>query len=470
MITQIKDNTFVVLGLGRSGMAAVDWLCGKGAQVIALDDAEKHVHQAIEKGALPIPMDQIDWSCVTALVQSPGIDFYPHPHPVTKTAQAHQVPVIGDCHLLRQAYPDAQFVGITGTNGKSTTTALVGHILQSAKRTVAVGGNIGVAALSLPALGHGEIYVLELSSYQLDLCPDLDLDIAALINLTPDHLDRHGNIENYVKAKEKIFATTSASQVKICGVDDDLSRQICQKMSLNNPPICVSASADPIEGMRKNIYIDQFSLIDSTYGEPVAILDLQTLNRLRGRHNHQNIAMAYAICQSLGVSMTEIVDGISSFPGLVHRQEWVAEIEGVQFINDSKATNADATSHALETYDDVYWIVGGKDKTDGIAELAPYFSKIKQAFLIGAAANRFAQTLKGHVTTIHSGDLETAVQQAFLEAKKNKNDDVGNDKTRAKKPVILLSPACASYDQFRDFEHRGDCFKNAVSALKARIL
>ncbi len=446
-------KTYVVFGLARSGMATVQWLLDKGAHVIAIDQQKHLLQQALEKGAKTLDATDIDWASVTALVQSPGIPWKPNVHPITQKALDYGVPVLSDCDLLRRNNPDAHFVGITGTNGKSTTTAWVGHILKSAGRPVAIGGNIGKPALSLPQLDQNGIYVLELSSFQLDLSPSLNLDIAALINVGEDHLDRHGSMESYVSAKKNIFNVLDVSQVKIIGVDDSYSQQIYDDLCKDHLLVPISTKTSTKQG----VYVEKNQLIDDMMGQKTPVLDLTQVERLKGSHNHQNMAIAYAICRSLGLSIEETVKGIITFPGLMHRQEWVADVKGVCFINDSKGTNAEATAKALDTFDTIYWIVGGEDKSDGIEPLLPYFPKVQQAFLIGAASKRFAKTLDGKVKYTVSKDLDVAVHDAFSAARKSDS---------RKKPVVLLSPACASYDQFLDFEHRGDSFKELVVELK----
>lgn len=445
-----QNQTYAVLGLARSGLASVQWLLEKGATVFALDDDAEREEQAHELGAHVALPEDINWSTITALVHSPGIPFtYPEPHPVTQLALQHNVPIITDLDLLRNWASEACFIGITGTNGKSTTTALVGHILAQTGRQVAVGGNIGRAALSLPYLGQGDFYVLELSSYQLELSPHLNLDVAALLNISVDHLDRHGSMEAYAKAKTNIFDFTTSSQTQVVCLDDDYTKTIAaSRKNLSK----VSTK----EALEDGVFVEDKKLFTAKGGERINLLGLWEVDKLKGPHNHQNIAVAYAICQALGLPAQQILEGIKSFPGLVHRQEVVREIDGIQFINDSKATNSDAVARALDVFDNIYWIVGGRSKADGIHSLLPYASKIIHAYLIGDAAPEFAITLNGVVPFTICGDLETAVTKAYDHAAKS----------TIAAPIVLLSPACSSFDQFRDFEHRGDCFKHVVSKLK----
>jgi UDP-N-acetylmuramoylalanine--D-glutamate ligase len=447
----VQNKSFVVLGLARTGLAAVEWLLGQDAHVYAFDGDSDKQKAALNLGAHGLDDPSMDWSRIAAVVHSPGIS---PDHPITQEALKHHVPLISDCNLLRLAYPDAKFIGITGTNGKSTTTTLIAHILKEAGLNVAIGGNVGVPALSLPAKGDFDYVVLELSSYQLELSDSLSLDVVAWINISEDHLERHGSMVGYVESKKKIFATTKNLPQVVIGIDDSWSEQVCQDL------LTASYSVIPVschQPLATGIYVDQGILIDQLQGQKEDMLDLKRIPTLQGIHNHQNVAVAYGACLSLGLDRGVILQAIQTFPGLAHRQELVATIHGIKFINDSKATNADAAAKALATYDQIYWIVGGKDKSDGIDPLKPYFSKIRHAFLIGASMDRFAETLKGYVDVSYSGTLATALEQ-ICQKIKEASDARG---------VVLLSPACASYDQFKDFEHRGNVFREQVKILEA---
>ena len=454
MPSSFTHCSYVVFGLARSGMATVQWLLEQGSKVLVLDNNPQLVENALAKGATAINEYNMDWSGITAVVQSPGIPYLPHPHPFTQQALDRSIPVISDMDLLQQENPQAIFVGITGTNGKSTTTALVGHILQTAGRCVAVGGNIGTPALSLPPLESTGIYVLELSSYQLDLSRHLTFHTSAFINLTEDHLERHKTLDNYSHAKKAIF---NKATFKIIGVDTPYTQALYRTLQDDPSVIPVSVNSPQESG----IFVSKNTLIDSIEGEPVDIINFSLIKKLKGLHNQENIAIAYGVCRSIGLEKNDIIKGILSFPGLDHRQEWVTTFEGVEFINDSKATNASAAAHALTAFDSIFWIVGGQDKSDGIDSLSPYFPKIKQAFLIGEAAHRFSKTLNGKVPYHLCYTLEAAVQKAFEQAKAYKLLT-----PLKQEPVVLLSPACASFDQFTDFEHRGQCFKNLIKTLK----
>jgi UDP-N-acetylmuramoylalanine--D-glutamate ligase len=315
--------------------------------------------------------------------------------------------------------------------------------------TVEVGGNIGLPVLSLAPLGGEGIYVLEMSSYQLELTNSLVFDVALLLNITPDHLDRHGGMEGYVAAKERIFAGQTGAQAAVIGLDDDICKRIADKLATNGRRV-VPISAEHIAA--GGVYVAGTNLIDDIERQQAAVLNLASLSRLPGRHNWQNVAAAFAAARCLGVAAHAAARGVASFPGLAHRQELVAMIDGVRYVNDSKATNADATEKALVCYEDILWIAGGVAKEGGVASLEPYFPRIRHAFLIGEAAPAFAETLSGKAPFTRSGDLATAVSQARAMAKS------GN--------TVLLSPACASFDQFRDFEARGDAFRRLVEDLQ----
>ena len=363
---------------------------------------------------------------------SPGIPFtHPAPHKVVTLAQQHNVPIICDIELLYLAQPKAHFVGITGTNGKSTTTALIGHIIREAKIPCEVGGNIGISALELAPLGKDGIYVIETSSYQLDLLNKTHFNVALLLNVTPDHLDRHGDMDGYIKAKKRIFRNQTAEDFAVVGVDNVHTKKIAASKFTDAQIIPISA----------------FGKVDE--------LGLGVLSYLPGAHNKENIAAAFAACSALNIPHEKIIAGIKSFKGLAHRMERVAEKNGVLFINDSKATNAEAAEKALLSYEKpILWIAGGKAKEGGIDMLAPLFPRIEHAYLIGDAEENFANTLSANkVPYSRCGTLDKAVQQAYEKA------------LTLPKATVLLSPACASFDQFKNFEERGEIFGKLVKEL-----
>lgn len=440
----------VVFGLARSGLATVSWLVNQGAKVIGIDaDLEKQ-NQARQLGAQIALPESLCWEDIVAVVQSPGI---PLTHPVTQAAVQKNIPLLSDCDLFRKANPHAKVVGVTGTNGKSTTTALLGHILNLAGYRTAIGGNIGIPVLSLPPLGDNGIYIFELSSYQLDLSDTLNIDNVAWLNISEDHLERHGSMDQYVQAKCKIFHSLKRPPQLVIGIDDSYSQTVYDKYrSPDCKAIPVSCKSPPLEGL----WVKDHKLYNIENGREFFITELNHYPQLQGIHNYQNIAVAYGICCQLGVDSAKILAGIASFPGLEHRQEWVTKIHHVAFINDSKATNADAAAKALSVYDHIYWIAGGVPKSDGIRHLKAYFPKVCEAFLFGQAADEFAITLGDEVPHQVCHTLDVAVKCAFEAAQRSSQ----------KNSVVLFSPACASFDQFQDFEHRGLTFKKLVYQLK----
>jgi len=453
VVDSFAGRRIAVLGLARSGRAAVRALAAGGAEILAWDD-DPAVRDSL---AAEMPLSDLaaaDWRQIPALVLSPGIpQRYPEPHPAVLRARAAGSEIIGDIELLGRARPDARYVGITGTNGKSTTTALIGHILAAARQRVEIGGNLGTPALSLAPLGGEGIYVLECSSFQLELIGSLAFDVAVLLNITPDHLDRHGGMAGYIAAKRRIFARQRAASTAIVGIDDPICRAVADELGRAGPARVVPISV--IESAPGGVYVDRGRLVDATGGRPVEVLDLALAERLPGSHNWQNAAAAYAAARSVGVAAEEAAGAIRSFPGLAHRQELVDTIDSVRYINDSKATNADAAEKALACYEAIYWIVGGLPKAGGITPLAPYFRRLRHAYLIGTATEEFAATLGNSVPFTRCGDLRTATQAAAEQARQD----------GASGAVVLLSPACASYDQFANFEVRGDAFRALVAEL-----
>ncbi len=443
-----------VLGLARSGRAAVQALTVGGAEVVAWDDNPATRAAAENEVALRDPSG-IDWPTVAALILSPGIPHsFPAPHPAVVQARNAGVEIIGDIELLGRTHPEAGYIGITGTNGKSTTTALIGHILAAAGHRVEVGGNLGTAALALQPLGCDGSYVLELSSFQLELIASLAFDIAVLLNITPDHLDRHGDMAGYVAAKKRIFAGQGAAATAIVGVDDAICRDIAVELRNGGRRVVPVSVTGPVAG---GVYVADGRLVDAIDGAPSDVLALAEAERLPGTHNWQNAAAAYAAARAVGIERAAIAAAIRSFSGLAHRQELVATIDGIRFINDSKATNADAAEKALACYQAIYWIAGGLPKAGGITSLVGYFDRLRHAYLIGTATEEFAATLGESVPVTRCGDLATAVAAAAAQARHD----------RVPGAVVLLSPACASYDQFAHFEARGDAFRALVQNLSA---
>ncbi len=440
-----------VMGLGRSGLSAAKALVASGADVRAWDDDEDR--RAAAEGVPLVDLHDCDWTEIDTLIWSPGIPHtHPEPHPVARAAREAGCEIICDIELLGRTQRDASFIGVTGTNGKSTTTALIGHILELAGREIEIGGNFGRPVLALQPLEEGGAYVLEMSSYQLELTLSITFDVGVLLNISPDHLDRHGGLDGYIAAKRQIFNRQTKPRSAVVGVDDDYCREIRTELAKAGDQIVI-----PISGSRRaagGVYAKDGVLYDDRDGGDVATIDLKAIPTLPGAHNWQNAAAAYATACALGVSPAVVTTALESFPGLAHRQELLAIIDGVAYVNDSKATNADAAGKALASYDRVYWIAGGKAKAGGVEPLAKLFSRVAHAFLIGEAADAFARTLDGKVAYTVSGDLAAAITQARDMATADKDGS-----------VVLLSPAAASFDQFDDFAARGNAFAELVEAL-----
>jgi UDP-N-acetylmuramoylalanine--D-glutamate ligase len=455
--TGFEKRLVAVFGLGKSGLSTVRALEAGGARVVAWDDGEVRRAEAAAAGVMLEDLVARSWDDIAALVLSPGVPLtHPAPHPVVTCAKASGVEIIGDVELfyraLQSASLKAQIVAVTGTNGKSTTTALIGHMVQHCGGEAQVGGNIGKPVLELDPPTAASVYVIELSSYQIDLAPGFTPDIGILLNVTPDHIDRHGTIENYAAIKARIFAHQGEGDTAIVGVDDEYSGAICTHLCSQGGKTVVPVSIGKTLG--RGVYVLGGRLYDSTAMQTQAVGDFSGLRTLAGAHNWQNAAAAYAAGRALGYPRDKILAAFESFPGLAHRMEIVAEDRGVRYVNDSKATNADAASKALATYDNIYWIIGGKAKEGGISTLEEYFPRLRRAYLIGAAADEFARTLSGKVDFVETQTLDRAVAVAARDAEAAEDDSA----TR----VVLLSPACASFDQFANFEARGDAFRAAV--------
>lgn len=444
-----------VFGLGRSGIASALALQQSSAEVWAWDDSEAARGMAAEAGVVLKNLYECDWSELMTLVLSPGIPLYhPAPHPVVELARSANCEVIGDIELLGRTQRDASYVGVTGTNGKSTTTALIGHILQVSGREAEVGGNLGTAALTLDPLGPEGIYVLEMSSYQLDLTISITFDVAVLLNITPDHLERHGGMEGYIAAKKTIFNRQTSPRMAVVGIDDEHARAIFDELgAIGDQRIIPVSGREAIAG---GVYVRDGVLIDHMDGEAVPVMDLKSVATLPGEHNWQNAAAAYAAARGTGVAAHAVMACINSYPGLAHRQELVERVDGVLFVNDSKATNPDAAAKALASYTDIYWIAGGRPKDGGLELLEPLLGNVRHAYLIGEAAGAMDAYLSPKVACEVAGDLENAVKAAHAQAIA---DGAGAD------AVVLLSPACASFDQFKSFEARGDTFREIVGSL-----
>lgn len=446
-----------VFGLARSGTALVEALRLGGAEVHAWDDSPAAVEKARKTGIPVSDLHEVDFRTLNSLVLSPGVPLtHPEPHWTVKKAQRAGIEIIGDTEVFQREIEGtgARIVAITGTNGKSTTAALIGHVLKAAGRDAEVGGNIGTAVFLMRPPAKDRIYVLELSSFQIELTPGLKPDAAMLTNLTPDHLDRHGTMENYAAIKARMFAGQKPGQTALCGIDDEWSRAIAGSIATGAEMRRVSV----LQTLDDGISAVDGILRDRKPGRETVRIDLRAMPSLRGAHNWQNACMAYGAARALGLSVAEIEKGMRSFPGLAHRMQEVGRVRGVPFINDSKATNADAAEKALLSFDAIYWIAGGIAKQGGIEPLRPLFPRIVKAYLIGQATDDFAESL-GKVPLEKCGTLDNAVQAAARDAASGRNG-----------AVVLLSPACASFDQYPNFEVRGDAFVKAVSQLPGSIM
>lgn len=429
MITSpaFANRKFALLGLARSGLASARALAASGAQLLAWDNSEQARAAAADIATIADPLES-DLSGYDGIVVSPGVPI--NRHPIADKARADGVPLIGDMELFamaRPSLPPHRVVGITGTNGKSTTTALVHHLLKSAALRVRMGGNIGLPILSQAPLSAGGVYVLELSSYQIDLTHSLACEAAALTNLSPDHLDRYDGYDGYVTSKARLFEMQSPGQISIFGKGDADTQLVYEQVRASRGD-AVTWLADPAH-------------LDGQEEWP----------SLQGPHNLQNTAVAVSIVEALGVRESQWRPALRSFKGLEHRMENVATIDGVLYVNDSKATNPASTAPALAAFPRVHWIVGGLPKGDNLDECVPNFGHVLKSYTIGEAGPMFARLLAPHMPVEACELMGTAVRSAAAQAMPG--------------DVVLLSPACASFDQFKDFEARGDCFKALVAQL-----
>ena len=457
-ITALAGMRVAVFGLGGSGLATALALRAGGARPIVSDDSAAKVEEARRTGFEATSLEDLEWTGVAALVLSPGVPLtHPQPHRSVTIAQAKGVPVIGDVELFarerRARAPGAPFVAITGTNGKSTTTALIAHLFSHAGRDVQLGGNIGTAILSLEPPSASRVHVVECSSFQIDLAPSIDPSVGVLLNVTEDHLDRHGTIEAYAAIKERLVAGAATA---VIAVDDPFTQAIADRLAGAGRTVVRVSSRGPVAG---GIYAEGQAIVSAEKGPSRLVGTLAGTGSLRGEHNAQNACAAFAAARASGLSEEEILSGLRSFPGLAHRMEEVARRGRTLFVNDSKATNADASAKALASFEAMYWIAGGRPKTGGIGSLEPYFDRIRKAYLVGEAAAEFATTLEGKVDHVEAGTIERAVAMAAADA----------DADALPEAVVLLSPACASFDQFRNFEERGNAFKEAVARLPSEL-
>ena len=456
-VTTFAGKKVAVFGLGGSGLASASALLAGGADVVGFDDNQAGAAKAAAAGIPIADLRQIDWSKVAALLLAPGVPLtHPTPHWSVGFARNAGVEVIGDielfCRERRRLAPDSPFVAITGTNGKSTTTALIAHLLASAGRSVDIGGNIGTAVLTLKPPRPGHAHVVECSSYQIDLAPSLDPRVGVLLNVSEDHIDRHGTIENYAAIKERLAASVQDGGAAIIGVDDNWCQAAADRIEQRGKRVERVSVRRPLSD---GLYVDHGEVMRAAGGTAHSIAKLGGIGSLRGLHNAQNAACATAAALALGLDANQIQQGLRSFPGLAHRMEQIGRKGAVLYVNDSKATNADSAAQALACFNDIFWILGGKPKTGGIASLAAFFPRIRKAYLVGEAAGEFARTLDGKVPYEIVGTLDRAVAATTRDA----------EASALPEPVVLLSPACASFDQYPNFEVRGTAFRDLVLAL-----
>lgn len=450
-VKTLQGKPVAVFGIGKSNLAVVHSLVKAGATVCAGDDNPANIDEAVKLGAQSGLMES-DFSAYACLILAPGVPLhFPEPHDVVERARTAGIEIICDVEILHRLHHGRQVIAITGTNGKSTTTTLTGHILTSCGIETEIGGNIGAPVLSLEMPPHEGAFVIEMSSYQVDLSPTFAPDIAVHLNLTPDHIDRHGSMEGYYQAKKNLFRGNGAA---IIAVDDDGSRRMADEVRAAGQRDVYSVSVTtPVAG---GVYVLNGALYDAMFDDARKIADLD-IPTLAGLHNHQNAAAAYAAVRMMGVPPDKIIHAMRSFPGLAHRQYPVCKINDVTYINDSKATNADATARALACYNDIYWIVGGRPKEGGLDGLDSYMSRIRHAFVIGEAMDDFSAWLEARDVAVTRARV---LDEATLHAHRLAQSDGGG--------VVLLSPACASLDQFENFEKRGDRFVEIVNFLKER--
>ena len=457
-VTVFAGKKVAIFGLGRSGLLSAAALVKGGAEVVVFDDSEKTLAEAQSAGLTIANLREVDWSGIAALVLAPGVPLtHPGPHWTVQLAQKSGVEVIGDIELLCRERAKSgsvcPLIAITGTNGKSTTTALTAHLVASAGFDVQMGGNIGVPVLALEPFADKRVYVIEVSSYQIDLAPSLRATVGILLNVTEDHLDRHGTMENYATIKALLPARVEQGGTAVIAVDDAWTRAAADRIERAGSRVVRVSTTGPL---RDGYYAEASRIVRAEGGRNYPAAQLAGVGSLRGLHNAQNAACAIAACAAIGIDLAAIQKGLDSFPGLAHRMQQVGRKGAILYVNDSKATNADSAAKALGSFNDIFWIAGGKPKTGGIASLAEFFPRLRKAYLIGEAAKDFAETLDGKVPYEIVDMMTKAVDAATRDA----------DASGLKEPVVLLSPACASFDQYPNFEVRGKAFTDIVQALQ----
>lgn len=446
----LQHGSIAVFGLGKSGLSTVKACVENDIKVSAWDDNIDQRKIAQNLGAQELDLTNADLTLFDYLILAPGIHYTFEPHPVVIQAQKNNLKIIGDVELLHTIGIPCKTIGITGTNGKSTTTALITHILNQNNKKAKMAGNIGIPVFDIDFERDIDFLILELSSYQLDLCPTFTPNYSMLLNITSDHLDRHGSMEAYVQSKAKILDGEGFSVVDI---DDDFTQVLFDKNFLKGKRRCVPVSVR--QEIPEGYFVRRSTLFHNTCGESKEIGSLKELNTLKGIHNHQNILCSYVVAIEIGLNSDAILSSLTSFSGLPHRQYLVKKEDNIVFINDSKATNAEATAKALSSYKDILWIVGGKPKKNGLQGLEIFKDNVIKTYLIGEATEEFSVWLETHGYLYEKcNDLKTATQKSYHEARHFDAD-----------AVILLSPACASWDQFSSFEERGDHFTKIIQDI-----
>lgn len=461
-VSELNGKSILIFGLGISGRSLVKALLGANASVYVADDNPDQIENYLKLGAKGFDYKtQKDYTQFAFLILSPGVPLtHPEPHPIVLAAKESGLEVIGDIELYYRAGLMGQTIGVTGTNGKSTTVSLITHILKACGYNAQAGGNIGKPIFDLDFKAEHSIAVLELSSFQIDLCPMFRPNVSVILNLSPDHIDRHGTMENYAEVKARlceIMPSSDQNPQLIIAVDDPYTKDISERALSHGLRKVIQVAT--LSRLEQGVFVENAVLYDHCDDVTLEIGSFVGMQNLRGEHNYQNAACAYAAVKALGLSSEEIFNAMKSFAGLQHRQYQVRTINGVTYVNDSKATNAEATAMALACHDNVYWIVGGRKKKTGLDGLEQFFGQIKHAFLIGEAANDFADWLdKYAIDYTKAFTLDNALNLAHKMAQDNRGQPGGAG-------VVMLSPACASFDQFKSFEERGDIFCKLVHDL-----
>ena len=464
-VNKLLGKTIAIYGLSKTGISAAKALGQRGIHIILWDENKDKIENAASLGFVVKNLHEADFSKIDYLIWSPGIPHtLPTPNPIALKAKEHNVPIVCDIEFFTSIFTNGKYIGITGTNGKSTTTGLIHHIFKTAGKETAIGGNYGIPVFDLPELSNKGFYILELSSYQIELSPSLNMDCAILTNISEDHIDRHKDMNGYISVKKRIFnRVDDKAHFNIITVDDKYSQKVFEEISdikLKDTTVPVSSSK-----RIKGVYVDSDGVLkDNFWEKDKKIFDLSKLENLQGKHNWQNIAISYAVSKCYDIDTEQFKTALQTFTNLPHRMEKIPTegmFENIQIINDSKGTNADATQYPLQAYSEIYWIAGGRPKSDGIDPLIKFIkpSKIFRAYMIGEATRPFHKIVKERTKSYRCWTLKKAVKKAFKHMLKDMK------KGYAKNPTLLLSPSATSWDQFKSFEDRGDQFKQIVKEV-----